>query len=179
MENILCIMIIISLLGTGYVTANILLWPGSCSQQRRIKIAAWGAAVLLPLLLLTGVRIYNGIARCSYCKSITVNSYNENKWITDVGICRKCVEYIDVCRECVRDVDREDAKLFKKPDKKALIQYRCRRCDGDINMHDDEEEELFCFIALIFISIGHFATLLVMGIIALVKNRKISDFFRR
>ena len=172
MEWTITIMITVLLLGIGYLTASSTIEFSKTIQHRSGKIATWTLAVLLPLLLLIAVWIYNGIAVCSYCKSITINTYTPANWIVDVNICRDCVEYVDVCNYCVRYADSETAKLFKKPDKNSITQHICRTCDGDINMRDDELGESFVLAALILINIGHWATLFVSGIMWLVKNRK-------
>ena len=172
MEWTIAIMITVLLLGIGYLTASSTVELSKTIQHRSGKITTWTLAVLLPLLLLIAVWIYNGIAVCSYCKSITINTYTPANWIVDVNICRDCVEYVDVCNYCVRYTDSETAKLFKKPEKNSITQHICRTCDRDINMRDYEIGESFVLAALSLINIGHWATLFVSGIMRLVKNRK-------
>ena len=75
MEWTITIMITVLLLGIGYLTASSTIEFSKTIQHRSGKIATWTLAVLLPLLLLIAVWIYNGIAVCSYCKSITINTY--------------------------------------------------------------------------------------------------------
>lgn len=172
MEWVIAGVLILFLLGCGCLTASGAILYSETMKRPIGKLSVRIGAVFLPVLLLSVIWIYNGIAVCSHCKSVTVNSYTPDNWIVDVNICRKCVEYIDVCDYCVKYVDSETAKLYKKPDKNSLTQRVCRNCDGSINMRDDEIGELFVQAALVVWLLGHWGTMIVAGIVWLVKKCK-------
>ena len=172
MEWVFVSIFILSLLGYGFLTANGVFLSSKAMKRPIGKLSVLGCAVVLPVLLSAGVWIYNGIAVCSHCKSVTLNTYTPDNWIVDVKICRDCVEYVDVCNYCVKYADSETAKLFKKPDKNSITRHRCRTCDGDINMCDDEIGELLLQAALVIWLIGHWGTMIVAGISRLIKKIK-------
>lgn len=172
MEWVIAVVFILGMLYCGIVSAC-----GVFRCLRKVnhpigKISALTGAVILPFLFVAAIWLYNGIAYCSYCNSITDNSYTADNWITKVNICRKCVEYVDVCESCVKYVDSETAKLFKEPEKNAPVQHYCRTCDGDINMYDDEIGELFLQAVLVIWLIGYWLTMLAAGSVWVIKKCK-------
>lgn len=169
---VLIIVLVLLLLAFGNQIALLLAECGKVLQNRMGKVAIWILAVSLPILLWAAVLVCCGIAKCSCCRSVTINTYNKNYWVSTVKVCRKCVKYVDVCKFCVKYADSKNAEQLKEPEKNAADRYVCYTCDGNINMHDDEEGELFFQIGLIFWTIGYWMTMIVMGVAGLVKKYK-------
>ena len=172
MEWVIAILIVISMLWIGYLTASLFAVFSRYSSNRIGKLAIWIVAVFLPILLYAVIWVYNGVSKCSSCQSVTTNIQTRDPWITDVELCRKCVKYVDACQICAPNTGSQTDKRATPLEKSASARQVCLDCDGYIGMSDDELGETFVLVCLILINIGHLATLSVLGVIRLVENRK-------
>ena len=168
MELTQLIILILLLLILGVQTAGAVVCCIEEIKRPIGKILVWSSAVILPFLFLIVLWIYAGIAVCSQCKSITINTYTVDHWIIDVPYCRKCPKHFDGGKQGKKDIDSEPAELPEKTEKNFLVLYILM--DLITNRHDDETGEIFVKAVFIFWLLGYVTTMIVGGSLLLIKK---------